>query len=89
MRCLSTPDQWRDPTYDTLRDAYQLYRRRQRKPDAYQRTHTGAYESAEPDTPDRSGNGSRSETGCCSHADVCKTCSDVAATMYLLNFRYS
>ena len=34
MRCLTTPDQWRDPTFTTLRDAYQLHRRRQRKPDA-------------------------------------------------------
>jgi hypothetical protein len=34
MRCLTTPDQWRDPTFVTLRDAYQLHRRRQRKPDA-------------------------------------------------------
>ena len=34
MACLRTPDQWRDPTFDTLRDAYQLHRRHQRKPDA-------------------------------------------------------
>ena len=34
MRCLTTPDQWRDPTFTDLRDAFPLHRRRQRKPDA-------------------------------------------------------
>lgn len=34
MRCLSVPDNWRDPAFDSLRDAYQLHCRRQRKPDA-------------------------------------------------------
>ena len=34
MACLTTPDGWMTPDFVTLRDAYQLHRRRQRKPDA-------------------------------------------------------
>jgi len=34
MACLSVPDDWREPDFVTLRDAYQLHARRQRKPDA-------------------------------------------------------
>ena len=32
--CLALPDNWREPDFVALRDAYQLYARRQRKPDA-------------------------------------------------------
>ncbi len=32
--CLTLPPNWRDPDFVTLRDAYQLHARRQRKPDA-------------------------------------------------------
>lgn len=32
--CLTLPVNWRDPDFVTLRDAYQLHARRQRKPDA-------------------------------------------------------
>jgi hypothetical protein len=34
MACLTVPDDWREPDFVTLRDAYQLHARRQRKPDA-------------------------------------------------------
>jgi hypothetical protein len=34
MQCLTVPDNWRDPDFVALRDAYQLRVRRQRKPDA-------------------------------------------------------
>ncbi len=34
MRCLTIPADWREPDFVTLRDAYQLHARRQRKPDA-------------------------------------------------------
>lgn len=32
--CLTLPENWREPDFVTLRDAYQLHIRRQRKPDA-------------------------------------------------------
>jgi hypothetical protein len=34
MACLTVPDGWREPDFVTLRDAYQVQARRQRKPDA-------------------------------------------------------
>ncbi len=34
MACLTVPDNWREPDFVTLRDAYQVHARRQRKPDA-------------------------------------------------------
>ncbi|MBZ0296574.1 MAG: hypothetical protein K8L99_28695 [Anaerolineae bacterium] len=34
MGCLTVPENWREPDFVSLRDAYQLHRRRQRKPDA-------------------------------------------------------
>jgi hypothetical protein len=34
MTCLTVPDNWREPDFVTLRDAYQVHARRQRKPDA-------------------------------------------------------
>jgi hypothetical protein len=34
VACLTLPDTWREPDFVTLRDAYQLHDRRQRKPDA-------------------------------------------------------
>jgi hypothetical protein len=34
MACLTVPDHWREPDFVTLRDAYQVAERRQRKPDA-------------------------------------------------------
>lgn len=34
MACLTVPESWRRPDFVPLRDAYQLHRRRQRKPDA-------------------------------------------------------
>lgn len=34
MACLTIPDSWREPDFVTLRDAYQVHARRQRKPDA-------------------------------------------------------
>jgi hypothetical protein len=34
MACLTVPDDWREPDFVTLRDAYQVLARRQRKPDA-------------------------------------------------------
>lgn len=34
LACLTIPDQWREPDFVTLRDAYQLHERRRRKPDA-------------------------------------------------------
>lgn len=32
VECLTIPDGWRDPDFTTLRDAYQVHERRQRKP---------------------------------------------------------
>lgn len=34
MACLTVPDDWREPDFTTLRDAYQVHERRRRKPDA-------------------------------------------------------
>lgn len=34
VACLTLPDNWREPDFVTLRDAYQLHARRRRKPDA-------------------------------------------------------
>ncbi len=34
MRCFYADESWRQPDFVTLRDAYQLHKRRQRKPDA-------------------------------------------------------
>jgi hypothetical protein len=34
IACLTIPDGWREPDFVTLRDAYQVFARRQRKPDA-------------------------------------------------------
>lgn len=34
MACLNVPDDWRDPDFTALRDAYPLYERRKRNPDA-------------------------------------------------------
>jgi hypothetical protein len=34
MACLTIPDNWRDPDFVTLRDAYQLHERKQRNPNA-------------------------------------------------------
>lgn len=34
MAALTVPENWQTPDFTTLRDAYQLHRRRQRKPDA-------------------------------------------------------
>ncbi len=34
MNCLTLPDDWREPDFDTLRDAYQLHERRRRSPNA-------------------------------------------------------
>lgn len=34
MNCLTLPDDWREPDFDTLRDAYQLHERRRRNPNA-------------------------------------------------------
>jgi hypothetical protein len=34
MACLTAPDNWREPDFVTLRDAYQVQARRERKPDA-------------------------------------------------------
>jgi hypothetical protein len=34
MACLTVPDHWREPDFVTLRDAYQVQARRERKPDA-------------------------------------------------------
>lgn len=34
MRCLTLPDGWGEPDFDTLRDAYQLHERRRRNPNA-------------------------------------------------------
>lgn len=34
MACLNVPDNWREPAFDALRDAYQLHSRRQRNPNA-------------------------------------------------------
>ena len=34
MNCLTVPDNWREPTFDVLRDAYQLHERRRRNPNA-------------------------------------------------------
>lgn len=34
MACLTVPENWREPDFVTLRDAYQLHERRRRKPDA-------------------------------------------------------
>ncbi len=39
MNCLTVPDDWRDPDFDSLRDAYQLHERRRRSPNA--RTYPG------------------------------------------------
>lgn len=52
MGCLSLPDDWRTPDFDSLRDAYQLYERRRRNPTA--RTYPGddAVMAAVPDALD-------------------------------------
>lgn len=34
MACLTVPDDWREPDFTTLRDAYQAHERRRRKPNA-------------------------------------------------------
>ncbi len=34
MNCLTLPDDWREPDFDSLRDAFQLYERRRRSPNA-------------------------------------------------------
>ena len=34
MACLTLPDNWREPDFDSLRDAYQLHERRRRNPNA-------------------------------------------------------
>ncbi len=34
LACLTVPDNWREPDFTTVRDAYQLHLRRQRKPNA-------------------------------------------------------
>ena len=39
MNCLTVPDDWREPDFDSLRDAYQLHERRRRNPNA--RTYPG------------------------------------------------
>lgn len=39
MSCLTLPENWRDPDFDSLRDAYPLYERRRRNPNA--RTYPG------------------------------------------------
>ena len=39
MNCLTLPDDWREPDFDSLRDAYQLHERRRRSPNA--RTYPG------------------------------------------------
>ncbi len=35
MNCLTIPEDWREPDFDTLRDAYTLHVRRQRNPNAH------------------------------------------------------
>jgi hypothetical protein len=39
MNCLTLPDNWREPDFDSLRDAYPLHERRRRSPNA--RTYPG------------------------------------------------
>ena len=39
MNCLTLPENWREPDFDNLRDAYQLHERRRRNPNA--RTYPG------------------------------------------------
>jgi len=39
MNCLTLPENWREPDFDSLRDAYPLYERRRRNPNA--RTYPG------------------------------------------------
>jgi hypothetical protein len=34
MSCLTLPENWREPVFDSLRDAYQLHERRRRNPNA-------------------------------------------------------